>query len=212
MEFADERVNRAGDLGVEACVRLVVEDQFRVSDQGAGDPDPLFHAARDIRGHQLPGVRDVDQLQTALDALPDRVFLKLGVLAQGERDVVANGEPVEQPAPLEDIAHALARLSELPARGPTDLLPEDLHAPRVRCEDADGVLEGDGLADARGAHDREGARPRELHGEAREDFFLAKALVYIREADDGVCGIYCVTHPIPFGWIFCIYTRCICIF
>mgnify|MGYP003693641399 CR=1 FL=1 len=92
-------VHRRGDLRIEARVRLVVEDDLRIGDQGAREPDALLHPAGDLRGNFSPavGIWTISELLAyALLDLPSSE--NSGVLAQGERQVLRHREPVDQRA------------------------------------------------------------------------------------------------------------------
>ena len=94
-----ERVQFAGGL--------VVKDQLRFDDQGAGDGDALFHAAGEFAGHFVLGAFEADDFEFFGDDAGDFLRGLEAVLGQVKADVFADGQGIEQGAGLEDHGHAV---------------------------------------------------------------------------------------------------------
>ena len=118
----------------------------------------------------------VDEVERLVDALRDLALGQLLLLAQPHRDVLADGERVEQRGELEDVADARAQRVELAARqlGHVEAVDQDLAG--VGLEQADDVLDRDGLAGARVADDDHRLALGDVEGEASSTCFGPKAL------------------------------------
>ncbi len=87
---------------VEAGGGLVVEDDRRVRDGGAGDADALLLPAGEARGHALLEAGERDAREPLGDARGDLVFGQGVEAAQREGDVVGDGEVIEERVVLEE--------------------------------------------------------------------------------------------------------------
>ena len=104
----------AGD-GVEARGRLVVEDVLRAKRDRAGDADALPHAAGQLGRDSGRRRWEIDELQRFHARAVDLALGQLLLLPQSHRDVLADGERVEERGELEDVADPRAQLRR--ARG-----------------------------------------------------------------------------------------------
>src|SRR5690606_13463551 len=100
---------------------------------------------------------------------------------EAHRDVLADGERVEERRELEDVTDLLTELEQFGARELGDLVPVDVHAPRVGMQQADDVLDGDGLSRAGEAEDAHGLAFDDVETEASQDVLISKGLVDISE-------------------------------
>ena len=75
-------------------------------------------------GKRFCDVRQIDEIERFADALGDLAFGELLLFSQSHRDVLADGERVEERGELEDVADASAQFVEL--------APRQRRAPRGR--------------------------------------------------------------------------------
>src|SRR5262249_50023357 len=89
---------RGGDW-IQAAGRRIVQENFRVCDDGASDAYAPSHAPRELRGKLVDRVFELDEAQDFANA---RLYLLLRqlFLYQPEGHVVAHGQRVEQSALL----------------------------------------------------------------------------------------------------------------
>ena len=97
-------------LLVERAERLVEQQQARPRHQGAGDAEPLAHAAGELRRIGLRKRRQAHEGERMLDALADFRLGHAGA-AQRERGVVVDGEPGKARVLLEHHADAVRHLA-----------------------------------------------------------------------------------------------------
>src|SRR3954468_2008715 len=76
----DHLVDALGGERVEAGGRLVVEDDLRLPDDGAGQAHPLAHAAGELGREFLLHAEELDDGQLLLHLLADLILGELGVL------------------------------------------------------------------------------------------------------------------------------------
>jgi len=171
---------------IERRKRLVHQHQGRIDRQGARQPDPLLHAARQF-GRMLArkgGQADLlEHLQGAL--------LALGLVDPGhletERSVVQHGAMRHQRKRLEHHAHvAPAQIDQLPAVHRCHVLPVDQHLARSRLQQAIQQADQRRLSRTGQAHDHEDLAGTDLEGGilhaddltgAPEDLVLVQALL-----------------------------------
>ena len=111
-------------LGVERGERLVEQHHVGVGGVGAGERDPLAHAAGERLGQRLLEAAQPHQVDVARHDLGDLGLRPLvGAEREPEGDVLLDGEPREDRVLLED--HAPSRV------GPRDPLAVDLDQSRV---------------------------------------------------------------------------------
>ena len=138
---------------VERPERLVHVDDLRVRRPGRGRSRPAAACRRTARAGRIARSRSGRPSRRSAGSRSGRA--RPAHPAQAEADVVADGQPGEDAALLED--------EDPPRSGPSDRLPLDEHlAPRRRQEAADDVQQR-GLAATRRADDADelaGSRPR----------------------------------------------------
>ena len=88
---------------------------------------------------------DADHFEETVDDLLDLVLDELAALAQGEGDVFANAERVEEGPVLEDHGDFAADGLHLLFVVATDVFAGDVDLTGIGLEEAHDVLEGDGL-------------------------------------------------------------------
>jgi hypothetical protein len=179
-------VDDVGADGVEAGVRLVVEDALAAADDGTGDAGALAHAAGECRGVFFQMLGEIDGLQRFQHAAFDFRLVAHAAFDQREGHVFLHGHAVKQRGSLEEHADLLAD------RGHLALLElVDVHAchediATVRADEADDVLHRDRLALAAGADEAERLAMLEGEVDAAEDLLLAEALVDIPQLDEDI--------------------------
>ena len=142
-----------GVLGVQSAGGLVGQDQRRVGHDGASRGDALLLAARHLVRELVEHLRNSqacgDLLHASRHVAGGRV-----VDREGQRDVLARGEGVEQVGVLEDKAQALtAKLRELVGAQGRDVLAVNVDVARGGSVDRGDAVEQRGLARAGRAHD-----------------------------------------------------------
>src|SRR5262249_53680401 len=102
----DQVPDLLGEQWVEICRWLVVEDELGIDRQGAGDGDPLAHAAGELA--RQPGLRasELDLLEDPVDEGGDLGRALSPALAQAEADVLAHRQRAEEGGVLEYHGHA----------------------------------------------------------------------------------------------------------
>ena len=183
---------------IETDERLVVDQQFRVHDDRAGQGHAARHAARQLRGHQVGGTAQAHGMQLGQHQLPQHRLRQAGMFADRERHVLEDREVGEQRAVLEQHAHPAAQTVEPPGVEAGDLLPEDHDAALIG-----GHLPGDEpqqgrLAGAARPHHRRDAAPARLEVDPGEDLACADAVVQSTDLHHGIAtsaGGVLVGHP-----------------
>ena len=113
VEVHDELVDFGAGDGVEAGAGFVVEEDFGVQGDGAGQAGAFFHSAGKLGGHFVGVGAQADFFQLDLDDDFDRLLGQIGVLPERQGDVVGHGHRVEQSAALEEDADGGAVGGEL---------------------------------------------------------------------------------------------------
>ncbi len=153
VEFGEELHHLQTNLGVEVTRWLVGQDEFGVSDYGAGNGDALLLTARELLGEVVSAVADGHAAQHLFDAL---LALLLGDAQIGERqfDVLFDVEFVQEVEALEDEANlTFAHLGTLALFEAADFLSvQPILAAGGVVEQTQDVEQG-GLAATRGTHD-----------------------------------------------------------
>ena len=122
-----------GGAGVQGAGGLVGQDELRVGDDGPGNGRPLLLAAGDLVGKLLQQLPNAQPVGDGVDALFHLVVL-LARQHQGQKDVVLQGEGVQQVEVLEHKAQVV------PAEGGNLLLIEGYDVPHIQKHLAAGGL------------------------------------------------------------------------
>ena len=102
------------------------------SDQGPAlsQSGTLLHAATDLGRELVGGLTQIHQLQLDLDHEVDDGGIQIGVLLENQRDVVADGQRLEQRPRLEEDPELLSRFSSSSASDMSaSTLPKSLTRP-----------------------------------------------------------------------------------
>ena len=78
-DIVDQVVDNQRSLGVQAGVRFVTEQIFRVQGDGAGNSGTFHHTAADLRRIEVAGFRQVHTIQTELGTF-QAVFVKVSAI------------------------------------------------------------------------------------------------------------------------------------
>ncbi len=127
VELSNQTGRSAQRNGVQTGKGFVVHDQFGVERDGSGQGHTACHAARNFRGHQIPGTAQTDRVQLHQHNVPDQFGRQIAVLAQGESDVVKDTQIGEQSTKLEQHAHATTGLVKGFSVGRVQTLPVENH-------------------------------------------------------------------------------------
>ncbi len=127
----DQLVELGRDDRIEARRRLVEEEELRIHHDRARERCALDHAAGQLARHQILKAAEVDdfELEPAHDA--DRRRIERRVLAQRQRDVLADRQRRQQRAALERNADAPMQIEHLAIARAAQINAEDAH--RCRC-------------------------------------------------------------------------------
>jgi hypothetical protein len=125
-----ERVDDRARDRVEAGGGLIVQQVLGPEGDGAGDADALAHAARELGGELGAHVRSRSTSSSASRTrVVDLLVGEEALLAEPHRDVLRDGERVEERGELEDVADLGAQRVEVAARELADLDAIDVHVP-----------------------------------------------------------------------------------
>src|SRR5260221_206951 len=141
--------NDHGHERVQLAGGFVVENQLRLDDQGAGDGDPLLHAARKLARGPVLDPFQAQEIQFLGGNAVDFFGLFQAVLTQIEAHILADRQRIEQGPGLKN--HGQAVLIHHALREDGLALEQDFAL--VRLFQADDVFEQHALAAAAGAHD-----------------------------------------------------------
>src|ERR1700738_3599724 len=174
--------DRAGDR-IKSGRRLVVEDVLRLPRDGARNSNPLAHTAGELSREFGFDPGKVDQLERFGDAFHDVALGEPAFLAQAHRDVVADGERIEESGELKDVPDVGSQRVQLVAREARHFLAVDDDGAAIGLEQPDDVLDRYRLAAPREADEDHGLALVYLEGKTFEDFFRAEGFVDIDQLD-----------------------------
>ena len=152
----DQFVDLIAHDRIETTRGLIIEEQLRVADHRPGDPNPLFHSPRDIVGHEIFAIPQIDQEQGLGNLFPKLPILESFVLSQGQGDILPNAEPVDQGGILKHHPHPLADLGVSVVGHSRHILSPDLDPPAIGFDQAGDVLERYALSRPRAPDDAVG--------------------------------------------------------
>ena len=188
---ADARLQLGDELGhqsrigrVEPGRGLVEEDHLRLHGEGPRDAHALAHPARQLGGHEVVGAGQAHEREQPVDAVGDLALVEARVLAQRVRDVLEDGQRVEERGALKDEAGAPPERQHrfLPQAVDPRAEQEDLAG--IRPDEAIGDAQEHGLARAAAAHDGERRALRQGHAHTREHLVVLERLPHVPELDD----------------------------
>ena len=177
-----------GELN-EAAERFGLKQDVRIDRECPCDADPLAHPARKLLWVAVNFVFKTDEFEIAVDS--PRLILRGYLLGpEGEPNVLANRQPIEQPWLLEDVAvkerprlDALAVVSDLAA---------------VRLNESGDNVEQRRLPTARGTHNRGKAALGDLEVEIFEHGERLAAVLErfskVRKLDNAGLGVELLGH------------------
>ncbi len=146
---------------VKAHERLIIDQQFRVHDDGARQRDAARHAAGEFRGHQLRCATEPDRLQFHQYQAAQQRLGQAGVFTQRERHVLKNGHVRQQRAVLKQHADAPTQAIQRRAAQLRHGLAKHVHTAPLRADRTHQQPQQRGLAGAaRPQHRRNFPAPR----------------------------------------------------
>ena len=185
VKLANETVDRGRRHGIEAGSRLVVQHYVALAHQDPREARPLLHAARDLGRIAVRRVRKLHRRERVRNAPVYLVVRKAGALPEGQRDILANREPAQQRAALEQVADASAHRLERLATRKGNLRILQPHVSLRWREKPHQVLERDGLAGARRSYERQDLALRDGEGHSGKDFPAVELLHNVIEPYHG---------------------------
>ena len=93
--------DQVGDDRIETGRGFVVEHELGPRDDRAREAGALEHAAGELGGQIVVGLGEPHAVERIHDGAPDLRFRELGMFAQRQRDVLADGQAIEQRRELE---------------------------------------------------------------------------------------------------------------
>src|SRR5262249_15981855 len=102
------------------------------------------------------------------------------------RDVLVDGQRIEERRALEHVAHPASQREQRLLREVLDIAPEDLETARVGLDQAGDQTEEDRLAGAAAAHDDHGLAPGQLERHTAKNLVRIEALSETGGLDDGL--------------------------
>ncbi len=132
---------------------------------------------------------EINNVERFRDALFDLGGREFPLLTQAHRDVLADGERVEEGGELEHVADLGAQLHEVASRERIHAHVVDPHFAAVGLEQTHNVLDRHRLARARITDDDHRLAFLHVEREALEDFLLAEGLVDVLELDHGTVTV-----------------------
>src|SRR5690606_6239237 len=156
---------------VEPGGRLIVEYYLRIGDDRACYPDSFAHPTRDLAGearHDLVGV-EFHEGELLPYQLLDPRLREPGMFPQRERDILIDGQGVEERGVLEDHPESAPDLVRLHEAQLGDLLAEDPNLSTIRDEETEYQLQDRRLADPRFTEDHQRLAGHDAEVEAAQD-------------------------------------------
>ena len=141
-------IHARGRDGVQAGGRLVTQQDARLGDEGPGKARPFAHAARKLVGEIVGKVFQPHHAQDAQPGFAQDVLGQAQMLAEGQADVLHQGQGAQQGAVLEKHAHAAADAPGLGMGQAEQVLAADAQVAADGPRKADDVAQQGGLAAA----------------------------------------------------------------
>ncbi len=183
-DLQDQFVDDVGHDRVEAGGRLVVQHDFGIECQGAGQAYAFLHAAGELSGFfQLGGGGKADFLEALADDVADLRLVEAALLAQAEGDVVVDREAVEQGGALEEKTEAEALLGQVVVAQVGQAFAVEDHGPRRGPQQGDHEFEENGLAAPAFADDDDSLPARDVEIDALQDALLWELHAELLERD-----------------------------
>ncbi len=153
IQFQKQLVNLCSGHRIEAGAWLVTEENLRVEGHGSGEGGSLAHAAGQFSWHEVDGMSEPNLFKSCPHDLLYELSIDIGVHLEGERDVLADSQRIQQGAVLKHDADPaqeslLLRFSKI-MQGTVE---ESHTAGARRCETDDRLQQG-GFATAAATDD-----------------------------------------------------------
>src|SRR5208282_1279732 len=140
-EPGDEIAEQIPHHGIDHGGGFIVEHALGLGGERSRDGDGTLHAGRKIGRQQVAHLLDADHFQKAIDYLENLVLGKFSSFAQGEGDVFADTQRIEERAVLEHHGDFFADLFELGLVVVGDVLPGNNHTAGIRLEKTHDVVQ-----------------------------------------------------------------------
>ena len=183
----NEVVNAVGHDGVQAGGRLIIEDNLRLVDDGAGQANPFAHAPGELRGVLVFGAGQLDCLEHLGHAVGDLRLRERGVPAEGEGHILGDRHGIEQGRALEEHAELAADRQEFPFVHRHNVLVLDQDFAALGLEQADQVLEQHALAAAAAADNDHRLALVDAKTDAIQDGVAAETLPQVADFNHSAC-------------------------
>ena len=182
----DQLVDHVAHDRVEAGCRLVEEDDLGLRRDGAGQSHALLHAAGQFGGEQVGDVGAQADLGQRVDGQPLGLGqLHAAALDQAERDVLPDGQGVEQRGPLEQHAELGQHPGAIGTAQMDGRLAIDQDLAAVWTQQAQDAFQQDGLAAAGAADDDDALALLDLQIDALQHLLAAEGLAQALDDDLG---------------------------
>jgi hypothetical protein len=183
-------------MGVEAGGGLVKQQNFRVHGQGARQARALAHAPAQLGGHVVLHPAQPHQVQLDAGHDADGGLFQLRQLAQGQRDVLFDGQGIEERGTLEQHPDLPPDEVEPLLRHVADIVVLDVHVTGGGRLQADEVAQERGLAGPAAAQDDHGLPRLDLQVHAVQDTALAIVRDEVRNTNDGAGEFVSHSQPV----------------
>src|SRR5580700_7578010 len=170
----DQIHNRIGSHWIKPASRRIVEQQFRLRDDGASDGDAAAHAARKFRREQIERVFQFHKAQRLAHPLVDGVVVNAVLFHEPVSNVLTNRERVEERAFLKHHAKFAAHRKKILFAHLSDFVAQYRNLSRVGREQAQRQFQDRALAGARNAEQRLGFSEGQVERNPAQDFIVFK--------------------------------------
>ena len=161
----------------------MVKDVLRTQRDRARDANAFPHSARELGWISILDVWKVDEIECFADPLLDLALVERLLLAQSHRDILADGERVEQRGELKDISDARAELVEIAPREMRDIESIDFNRSGVGLEEPDDVFDRDGFSGAGISDDDHRLAFDDIECESLEHTLWTEGFIDVDETD-----------------------------
>jgi len=181
----NELIETARRQGIQPCGRFIQKEDAWVQRERTRQRGTLAHPAGELRRHHLLRLLETDHREHLRHPRRNRFLVEHPMLAERKRDVVADGERVEERALLEEHAHATSHWNERILVEGLEPRTLDLDAAIVGSEEAVQVLQEHALAATATAHQDERLAFGHLEIHAAQHRLRTERLLHALTANDG---------------------------
>ena len=175
----------AGNDGVDHGGGLVVEHDFRLRGESAGDGDGTLASGGEAGRKCVCHIFGPHQADEPLDDLLNLIFGQAAAFAKREGHIFADAEGIEQGAVLEDHGDALANGAHSLFGEGVDLFALDADGADMRLEKTHENAQGHRFADAASAQNAESLAAVDEEADVVKDLAVSEPHGDVAEGDDG---------------------------